>query len=386
MINVVYISHENSATNLLGSSLSLNNLLHSVKEECKIYVVTPNRGKSYQFFKDQGYECISVPFQKDTISTKSDLRNAVVFIPKLLKYLILNIYSLLRLAVYFHGKNIQIVHSNTSVIDVGYYLAKILHAKHVWHIREFQNIENGLGLKPFMGWNRLRRLIYKSDYSISITDAIARHYGLLGKPNSKVLGDAVRKGSEVLNEWPKEKFFLFCGHVCPAKGADWAVKAFSLFCHTIETKFEGYKLLMCGQCSDEYQKELLAIDPDINDRIKFLGYQNSVANYFRKAMAFLMCSANEGLGRVTIEAMFYGCPVIGRNTAGTKTLLGEGRYGFPFDTIEQCAKIMHNVANDAALSKNKVDAAQKFVVSTFSEEVYGQKILSIYQKILRSKQ
>lgn len=34
-----------------------------------------------------------------------------------------------------------------------------------------------------------------------------------------------------------------------------------------------------------------------------------------------MTSVNEGLGRVTIEAMFYGCLVVARHTGGTLEFL-----------------------------------------------------------------
>lgn len=379
MINVVFISHETSDDTLLGSSLSLNNLIHSVEKECNIFIITPNRGKAYHFFSDKGYKCISLPFKKDTISTKSKVRNIIIFLPKLIVYFLFNIYSLFKAYFYFRDKKIQIVHSNSSVIDFGYYLSKVLHAKHVWHIREFQNLD--FGLKPFLGWDRLKRLIKKSDLSISITPYIAKHYGLDKLPNSIVLGDAVRCKTDATSEWPKKKYFLFCGHVCSAKGADLAVKAFSEFSHSLQANQNEYRLKFCGNCDEEYKSKLMAIDPSINDKIDFLGYQADPKPYFKNSIAFLMCSSNEGLGRVTIEAMFYGCPVIGRDTAGTKTLLAEGKYGFPFDTIEQCSQRMMEVVSNVGKAKNIADAAQKHVLSNYSEEVYGKKILSLYKQI-----
>ncbi len=379
MINVVFISHETSKETLLGSSLSLFNLIHSVDEECNIFVVTPNRGRSYHFFLNKGYKCISLPFKKDTISTKSNVRNIIIFLPKLLIYLFFNIYSLIKAYLYFRDKDIQIVHSNSSVIDFGYFLAKVIRAKHVWHIREFQNLD--FGLKPFLGWKRLKRLIKKSDLSISITPYIAKHYGLDNVPNSIVLGDAVRSKADAISEWPKKKYFLFCGHVCPAKGADWAVKAFSDFYHSFPDKQNEYRLKFCGNCDEEYKSQLIAIDPSISDKIDFLGYKMDTKPYFKESIAFLMCSGNEGLGRVTIEAMFYGCPVIGRDEAGTKILLAEGKYGFPFKTIEQCSQRMKEVVSNICEAKNIADAAQKHVLSNYSEEVYGKKIMSLYNQI-----
>lgn len=58
-----------------------------------------------------------------------------------------------------------------------------------------------------------------------------------------------------------------------------------------------------------------------------------------------MTSVNEGLGRVTIEAMFYGCLVVARHTGGTLEFLKNGYNGLYFDNDEQLSKILINVSN-----------------------------------------
>ncbi len=59
-----------------------------------------------------------------------------------------------------------------------------------------------------------------------------------------------------------------------------------------------------------------------------------------RAIAFLMCSENEGLGRVSIEAMFYGCLVIGRNSGGTKDFVFDGKTGLLFNDMDGCVSAM----------------------------------------------
>ena len=98
------------------------------------------------------------------------------------------------------------------------------------------------------------------------------------------------------------------------------------------------------------------------------------------AAAFLMCSENEGLGRVSIEAMFYGCLVIGRNSGGTKEFVLDNRTGYLFNTIEECASIMQK----AVMSDNKqiILDAQNFACNNFSIEDYGAKIMKVYNNII----
>ena len=48
-----------------------------------------------------------------------------------------NFISIMKLKKKIKKMNIDVIHSNTSVIDVGAKVAKQLGIKHVWHFREF---------------------------------------------------------------------------------------------------------------------------------------------------------------------------------------------------------------------------------------------------------
>ena len=123
----------------------------------------------------------------------------------------------------------------------------------------------------------------------------------------------------------------------------------------------------------------LAENYGICDKIEFLGYKEDVKPYMEKATAFLMASENEGLGRVTIEAMFYGCLVIARHSGGTLEFLKEGFNGLYFNDDVQLASTMKDVS--MILPVEIIKNAQKFVVNNFSEEIYGAKMVKIYNHI-----
>ena len=111
-----------------------------------------------------------------------------------------------------------------------------------------------------------------------------------------------------------------------------------------------------------------------------LGYSKDVKEHMQNATAFLMCSENEGLGRVTVESMFYGCLVIGKSSGGTKEIVKDGVTGYLFDDEAECASLMRKCAekdNTAIIRK-----AQEYACSTFSQEDYGNKIQSVYDKVL----
>ena len=102
-----------------------------------------------------------------------------------------------------------------------------------------------------------------------------------------------------------------------------------------------------------------------------------------KATAFLMCSENEGLGRVSIEAMFYGCLVLGRNSGGTKEFVINNKTGYLFNTIEECSSLMQKILlEDTSII---IKQAQDFARQNFSIENYGTKIMRVYQSVLTKK-
>ena len=94
-----------------------------------------------------------------------------------------------------------------------------------------------------------------------------------------------------------------------------------------------------------------------------------------------MCSKHEAMGRVTVEAMFYGCPVIGFNGGGTAEIIQDGKTGYLFNTIEECAFLMGKVitSNQEPIIKNALKEAE----DSFSIESYGEKILDVYQSLLK---
>ena len=105
--------------------------------------------------------------------------------------------------------------------------------------------------------------------------------------------------------------------------------------------------------------------------------------YFSKAIAFVNPSINEGMGRTTAEAMFYGCPIIAHASGGTLDLIKHGETGFLFKTVEECVELMKKVCytnQDEVILR-----AQAFAMQNLSIENYGKKILKVYNTVLKEE-
>lgn len=374
MIKVLYISHESGE--IMGSTHSLINLLNSVKFQVHPIVVIPHKGKVFDFLQELGVQCYIVPFKLNIAPNKY---RYLKYIPRKIVDACINYKALKVLKEIVTDENIQLIHTNTSVVTIGYILSRKIGIKHIWHLREFQDLD--FNFTPFTGWKKLLQMIQKSDATISITKEIAKHFYVNNRHTNYVIHDAVRSINDVCNIQYKEKYILFLGHITPNKGAEVALNIFTGF----RKQHPEYKLFYIGSVSDEYKNYLMSIATknNVKNYISFLGYLNNVKEYLQKATALLMCSQNEAQGRVTVEAMFYGCPVLGFNSGGTKEIIHDGENGYLYSDIDEAISKLSLIAKN---DNNQIILnAIEFAKENFSEERYGHKILSIYNSLLSNK-
>lgn len=373
MKTILYINHETDK--LYGSSRSLLNMLDAIKDEVYPIILFRATGAAMDFFQSRGYECIAIPF-KLNFTDKHGAKRILSFFPRLLRDSIQQWSALRKGVKILSDKNIDLVHSNSSVISFGHTLSKALGVPHVWHLREYQNLD--FGLTPFLGWSNLISKINKSAATISITNSIKAHFHQENKANAYQLYNAVRPYTTTTFSTLKQPYFLLIGNLSPAKGVDLAIKTFALF----NSKISNYRLRLCGNIEADYKRHLIeyASDLGISSLIEWYPYTDNVDELYRHASAFLMCSRNEGMGRTTVEAMFSGCPVIGYDNAGTSEVISHGKTGFLFNTVEECCNLMVQVVNEPIA--HILNSALEYANREFSIESYSDKILSIYSNIL----
>ncbi len=372
---VVYICHEEKV--LGGAALSLMNLIHALRDEVHpIVVVRGGRGDAvYDFFAAAGCECMTAPFELNT-TVFPCLRTKIRFVPKLVRYHLTNGRCLRMLCARLGKRKVSLVHSNSSVVTLGYHLARRLGVPHVWHLREFQ--DRDFSVRPFCGWGELKKKIYRSDAAVAITSAVFRHWGLQHARRAYCIRDAVRPASEAVADVRKEKYVVFCAAtLSERKGAGWAVEAFA----RSGLARKGYVLKMLGYCPAGYRDVLVASAAryGVEQHVEWLGFCADVRPYLCRATAFLMCSQDEGLGRVTVEALFYGCPVVARNSGGTPEFVRHGVNGFLYNNMSECVDALRQMPGQdfEALAA----AANRIAVEEFSEEAFVRKFRPVYQSL-----
>jgi len=379
MISVLYICPDPT---LGGSTQSLLDLIESVKDSVKPIALFLREDSASRVFRDRGIECIISPFVRLHFFAQESSWKQLLRHPRRIR--IIQLFCLESACVkhvkkYLGKRSIDIVHSNYSSILIGHELARALKAKHVWHIREF--LEKGVHVpnRPYGGYTLLKFLINKADARIVISNQVQVHWGF--KPeNTWIIFDSVAKASDSCYSREKKSYVLFCSyHITKAKGALLTMGAFG----KSGLSKEGIKLVFLGNCDDEIHAEITRIAKEYGcyDSLVFQPCQEEVKPFFADANAFIMASTNEGLGRVTAEAMFYGCPVVAKDSGGTRDLVEDRKTGYLFQSEDECAALMRQVClhDQEAL----IFRAQDFAVKNLSIEVYGPRIMQVYDQVLK---
>lgn len=369
MKKILYISNEDRSVG--GSSLSLLAMLQSLKGQVQAVILFREDGPAAEYFRKEGYECEIITFNRATFHAKG-LERIVRFLPHFAANAWTQCRCVREACKRFDG--IAAVHSNSSTVDIGLRIAHALGVPHIWHIREYLDL--GLHSHPFPGWKHWHREISDSDCVIAISQGLFSYLELGSHKFAVCIPDAVCSASKAVFAEEKEPYVVFAaGTISNVKRPDEAIRIFAA------AKPDGYRLKFAGNISSAMKSKLdaLAESLGISERIDYLPFLDDIMPLLSKASATLVCTEYEGMGRVGIEAMFCGCPVIARNSGGMKDVLDNGRYGKLYNSIEEASEQLAETLRQ--FPQACVESAREYAVSNYSIEDYGQKILKIYSHL-----
>jgi glycosyltransferase involved in cell wall biosynthesis len=274
----------------------------------------------------------------------------------------------------------DIIHSNSGELHAGYYAAKEANIPHVWHLREYQTKDFHHDILP--SFDEFCAMLFDS-YVITISQDLLSYFGLLESTKARCIYNGIMSECDVSLDFSKEPYFLCCSRISPEKGQDSVVRAFSSF----YKENPEYRLVIAGNGNPDYIDCLKGLAKDLNcaEAVDFIGFQKDVKPLMRKARALVVASVYEGFGRMTAEACFCGCVVIGRNTGGTKEILNITG-GFPYDEDDELLGQMRTVSKLTDEEyRNIALKAQTAALNRFSNKQNTQAIFEFYQQILNSR-
>ncbi|MCQ2082685.1 MAG: glycosyltransferase [Lachnospiraceae bacterium] len=367
-----------SGTNMGGATLSFLTLLESVKSKGdKPHVVIPDSRKEFTSTLEKlgiPYSVIPIGFFCYPVDKGIQKIFYLRHLQQILTREIKNIRALNKIISQIKP---DIIHTNVGPLFTGHFAAKQNKIPHIWHIREYGDLD--FNLYPIPSKRAFHKKL-RNDTAIFITKDLAKYNHAEESCQAHIIYNGVRRHDDISFIEKKEPYFLCASRVSPEKGHLEICHAFSEF----HKKNPLYKLIILGDGNEAYVellKEYCKAN-DLEKHVIFEGFQTNVKPYMTKAKALIVASPAEGFGRMTAEACFDGCLVIGKNSCGTKEIL-EQTGGFLYNTQQELIAKMENVASISDEEyKEKALQAQKKAQELFSIEEYTSKIYSIYNKIL----
>lgn len=321
-----------------------------------------------------GYGGVNSCYYKRNLANPLNLLRTLL---RIVKVYIIKVRSLKPLLDIVREEKPDLIHTNVGVIQEGYFVARRLKIPHVWHLREYQDKDFNLHVLPSK--RAFCKMLQKSNV-ITITEDILKYFGLDNISTARNIYNGILHQDEVQDIKPKEKYFLCASRISSEKGHDGVIRQFDKF----YSVHRDYNLVILGFGDKEYVEYLkqFADALECKDAIKWVGYTEQVTEYMSKAKALIVNSRFEGFGRMTAEACFNNCIVIGKNTGGTKEIL-EKTGGFLFSTEEEMLQRMFQIvemsdAEYASISNSACNEA----IRLFSVERNIEQTCEFYKRIL----
>ena len=149
-----------------------------------------------------------------------------------------------------------------------------------------------------------------------------------------------------------------------------------------QTTNYDFEVWFIGNAPIKYKKHLNKLG--LYYKVKFLGYQKNVQKFYAQSDIAFTCSACEGFGRKTVEAMLCGTLVIASNTGGSLDIIKDGvtgllyRQGDPLDLFNKCIYALRNKNEMQKIAEN----GRNFAYNELTAEKNASKIVDLYKEII----
>lgn len=379
-MKIVYFTHY---TDLYGANRSLIEIVSNIrKKEITPIVITPKYGEinkeldvlgilNYSF----NYYCWVVPINCNVLKRK--------FL--YLRYKFINYISAIKISSFLRSLNIDIIHSNSSVIDIGAKVSKILKVRHIWHIREFgkedYNLEFFINKKDAVNY-----ILEKSNVVICISECIKNSYfNSMKNDKIKVIYNSVDMMKNDINR-RMEKYdrlnIIIAGSIIKSKNQLELIKAYSKINKEIR---KNIYIDIVGDGDISYIENIneIIISNGFQKNIKFLGFIRDIKSIYNRYHIGVVPSFKEGFGRVTVEYMMNNIIPIVSDSGANNEIIDNGVNGFIYKLgdYEKIASIITYLYNNYEEIEKISNTAKEDAYERFNIDKLILNLVKVYTTI-----
>jgi len=151
-----------------------------------------------------------------------------------------------------------------------------------------------------------------------------------------------------------------------------------------------WRLDLLGSGPDQTRLAELARRLQIIDRVRFLPWRPSAqtVDYYRSLDVLVLPSRSrsnwkEQFGRVLVDAMACGVPVIGSTCGEIPNVIGDAGLIFPEGDAAALRDHLQALQNDAALRRNFAQRGRQRVLDRFTQEQIARQTVEVYRSVMR---
>jgi glycosyltransferase involved in cell wall biosynthesis len=136
---------------------------------------------------------------------------------------------------------------------------------------------------------------------------------------------------------------------------------------------------------DSYEAQIKArIDSTRMSYVQCIGWQKDMEPIWRETDCLVHCARMEPFGRVLIEAMAHGRPVVAFASGGPAEIVADGQTGLlvPFGHVQALSKAMLRIARDPHLAAAMGRASRQRVLEQFRADKTAEGVMAVYRKAL----
>lgn len=351
-MKVLYVSQH--ADMVGGGEHSLLDLMANLPEEYEITLITPGQGSFTGKAERYGISVSSLPMPK------------------------LGLHSLAAIKPWLDAlreMKPDIIHANNS--RAAFYAAfagRWLGIPAIFHCRIAE--KDGLMDRILM---RLVQAV------ICNSQAVAKRFSEADQPVHVIYnGIEIKQQLSVRNPLPEaERLLLFVGRISEEKQVDVALHVFGRLAEDDESL---HLAIVGGDAPQgyEYADGLRAWSQQQSwgYRVHWLGQQQDISDWYSSADVLILTSKHEGFGRVLVEAMGHGLPVVAFAVGGVPEVVEDGEQGILIEPNNVGAMVQacqHIFLDEATAKRMAVSGRQR--AACFSIQQHVDQICDVYKKL-----
>ena len=384
------ILYVNGTGEMSGAEVSLLTLIANLdRERFQPLVALPWHGRFSSRLTDEDIPVVTMEVKSLTLADLGPfgvVRNAARALP-----------FIRALRRFLHQSDIALIHVNSYRIGIPCGLAaRLAQVPVVWHVRDIATTR----LKRW-GVDLSARLL--ADQVVAISQAVAAR---LAESSSKVVTiyngidtspfSEARGGPQVREELGIAPGTLVIGNVgqlVPWKGQDLLIEAIaevSRVLNDLRLLLVGYEVPTVWALPEGYRRyparlRDLVQDLDLDGTVTFTGFRDDIASVMDAFDLYVHTAVRpEPFGRVLVEAMATGIPVVAPRAGGVPEIVDHGRTGllFPQGDKHALRDAMVTLATDRAKRQAMGREAARVAQERFTVQAYVEQVETLYAELL----